>query len=427
MKAVPLELSDEFDPKIPVILPHEKVYLIQVGTKQFRLSGASLSSDAPSYFTSFFLNPENAEKVLFIDRSPEVFDKIYTHLQGYHVTCSDAYEYFQLWLDTYYYGLKRLQLYLDSEDTYAIVGSVSFKIPRILFTRTNNFPNYFLISYDSLLTDNKNVITSKSMIRPPPQRPVTASNRSPALFADLLEVLSGNDCVIKDDLHRSQLVRECKYYRFKELEQRLLKHKLINNPYIGPEILMNLFDLQLRGIVNVPRSNFDSESPLHYTRPFMMKEQPRSLLIQVDRSHDCVCKLVLNRTSHISLLVCTGKIAHHFMALLKNVSVEFSVEHQQEIHGNPVQKFVILCGLSNAKTVMNGMDLKDDWFLDCYRQGSEAPDLKRRKVEHDELVEFNLRRSLWRVILRGDRAWFHAVSLEGETDQSYFNKSIDFL
>jgi len=39
---------------IPNILPHERVFPIQIGTELFRLSGASISSDAPSYFSQFF-------------------------------------------------------------------------------------------------------------------------------------------------------------------------------------------------------------------------------------------------------------------------------------------------------------------------------------------------------------------------------------
>lgn len=35
-------------PKIPRILPHERVFPIQIGTELFKLSGASLSSDGMS-------------------------------------------------------------------------------------------------------------------------------------------------------------------------------------------------------------------------------------------------------------------------------------------------------------------------------------------------------------------------------------------
>lgn len=39
------ESSTQLVSKIPLILPHERVFPIQIGTELFKLSGASLSSD----------------------------------------------------------------------------------------------------------------------------------------------------------------------------------------------------------------------------------------------------------------------------------------------------------------------------------------------------------------------------------------------
>ncbi|KAF3990622.1 hypothetical protein FT663_03022 [Candidozyma haemuli var. vulneris] len=426
-----MELSDEFDPSIPVILPHENVYLIQVGYKLFRFSGASLSSDAPSYFTNYFLNSQNAEKVLYIDRNPQVFEKIFSHLQGYHIDVEDAHEYVYLWSDSYYFGLRRLQKLLDSEFTFACIGNESFKIPKQLFDRTNNYPNYFSINFDSLLSDNRKIIQSKSMLRPPPQRPPMAPLRSSKLFGDLLEILKGNDSTIKDDEHRQALLKECRYYRFLELEQRLLKHELISNPFTKEqEIVLNLFDLQPKGVVS-RSTGYHDELPLRYTRPYMIKEKERSLIVQVTLEAGSTCKLALNRDSHLTSLVCTGKIANAFHNVFGSFAKDLSLEHQQEVHGQGSNKFITLCGLSNAATVLNGKELKDDWFLDWFKQ-PEEPSNKKRKADNgspdeDELVEFPLTKSLWRVLVRGDRCRFHAVSLVGYTGQAAFNKSIKLL
>ena len=72
----------------PSILPPEKVFPIQIGSELFRLSGASISSDAPSYFTQFFEEQirQNEEsggvRTLYIDRDPETFRDVARHLQG---------------------------------------------------------------------------------------------------------------------------------------------------------------------------------------------------------------------------------------------------------------------------------------------------------------------------------------------------------
>lgn len=421
-----MEASEEFDPSIPVILPHEKVYLVQVGYKLFRFSGASLLSDAPSYFTTYFLKAQNADKVLYIDRNPQVFEKIYFHLQGYHIEIHDAQEYVYLWLDSYYFGLSRLQKLLDCEYTFACIGDQSFRIPKQLLQRTNNYPNFFLINFDSLLSDSANIIKAKSMIRPPPQRPPTASARSPKLFADLLEILKGNETVLKDEDHRQSLLRECRYYRLLELEQRLLKHKIIANPFEDDEeIVLNLCDLQKKGVAS-RSTGIKDERPLRYTRPYMLKERERTLIVQMNLEPGSLCKLSLNRDTHITLFVCTGKIANSIYNVFGSIANELLLEYQMDIHGKGADKFVILCGLSKAKTVLNGRELKDDWFLDWYKP-LEEPQQKKRKLEEEELVEFILTKSLWRVLVRGDRCRFHAVSLEGYTNQAAFNKNIAFL
>lgn len=72
----------------PSILPPEKVFPVQIGSELFRLSGASISSDAPSYFTQFFEEQirQNEQsggvRTLYIDRDPETFRDVARHLQG---------------------------------------------------------------------------------------------------------------------------------------------------------------------------------------------------------------------------------------------------------------------------------------------------------------------------------------------------------
>lgn len=58
-------VEGHFDPNIPQILPHDKMYNIQIGTKLFKISGASLSSDGPSYFTNYFIKKDSENKYNF--------------------------------------------------------------------------------------------------------------------------------------------------------------------------------------------------------------------------------------------------------------------------------------------------------------------------------------------------------------------------
>lgn len=414
-----LEFSDEFDPEIPSILPHDKVYLIQVGYKLFRLSGASLSLDAPLYFTAFFGQPANAEKVLFIDRNPKVFELIYNHLQGYHIDVTTEFEFVHIWLDSYYFCLRRLQKILNDEYVFAVVGGTSFKIPRALLAKTGNTPNYFSINYESLFADSRRIITKKSMIRPPPQRPATVHTRLPVLFADLLEVMKGNSTAIRDDTHRDLLIKECRYYRFLELEQRITKHSIVNDPVNNESsIVLDLFSLQPKGISS-PSSDYHDEQPVRYTRPHILKEPSRVLLMQIEFNGQFEQRLVLNRLTQLSTLICTGRAALHLVLIFKLVSLEF-VEDLKD------GKLVLLCGLAGSKTTINGTPLKPDWFHELLA-GPEDDSSKRRKTESTgDYMEFHLKRSLWKVLIRGNRARLHAVALEGYTEKSSL-MTIDFL
>lgn len=115
------------------ILPHEKVFPIQIGTELFRLSGASLSSDgecyssspwsahpadkprAPSYFSEYFAcqlkqaeqngdDPNAGVRTLYIDRDPVTFRDISLHLQGYHVEPRDASHFVKMFADAQFYS-----------------------------------------------------------------------------------------------------------------------------------------------------------------------------------------------------------------------------------------------------------------------------------------------------------------------------------
>ena len=101
--------------KIPLILPHERVFPIQIGSELFKLSGASISSDAPSYFSQYFCcqvqaarekgeDLSSAIRTLYIDRDPGTFSDISLHLQGYHIKPRDGTHFVRLFADAQFYS-----------------------------------------------------------------------------------------------------------------------------------------------------------------------------------------------------------------------------------------------------------------------------------------------------------------------------------
>lgn len=363
-------LSPEyFDPNIPQILPHEKMYKIQVGRTLFKISGASLSSDGPSFFTEYFSRrglpnhnssskndskespPEN--EVLFIDRSAEVFEWIYKHLQGYTVEIKDEVQYTMLFADAMYYNLPRLRSLLKETDYYFTnVGGQSFKVAKNLFRRKGDSPNYFEIYAATVYIDVEELIISKKLLRPPPHS-APYIPRSSEFFKDLLTLLGGASLNL-DDNKRDALIKECRYYRFLNLEQRLIKCSISYSPITRKEeICLLLKDLSKKGI-SFPATPACSASPfgeeicssevcdassetseqpvskkvkldttdandyawnvLCYKRPFL-DNYARELVFQMDSTDST---LMFNKKSKSIHLDITGESAQKFEALFGN-------------------------------------------------------------------------------------------------------------
>ncbi|QLG74524.1 hypothetical protein HG535_0G04070 [Zygotorulaspora mrakii] len=265
-------MEKPFDPTIPLLLPHETMYKIQIGSKLFEISGASLSSDGPSYFTECFSlkhqqrqrNEENSQyendyggskspsatlgsstsnKVLFIDRSADIFELIYRHLQGYFVDIKDEVQFTMLYSDAMYYNLPRLRCMLKEYEYYfANISGKTFKIAKSLFSRNGDSPNYFSMTSGAMYADTENLFLTKKLIRPPPQSAPYISRSAP-FFSDILQLLGGAELHM-DDKKRESLIKECRYYRFLNLEQRLINCHITYNPLTNREdISLSLHDI----------------------------------------------------------------------------------------------------------------------------------------------------------------------------------------
>ncbi|KAK9245982.1 hypothetical protein V1506DRAFT_445140, partial [Lipomyces tetrasporus] len=268
-------------------LPHENVFSIQVGDTLFRLSGASLSSDAPSYFTQFFTKSErhgNSKQypVLYIDRSPEVFRDIVRHLQGYYVVPRDAYHFVYLYADAHYYQLPKLAKLLFNSEIFVRIGGCQFMIPRELLTKPGDSPNFFTLGFSSFFSSPQEVFPgTKGLIRPPAVAPPSVPAHSNEMFAQLLQALKGAPIKFESPEHRDALLRECRYYHFRGLEQRLIPFEISKNLFTGrEEISIRLKDFKPQG-AGIERSGAERRR-LEYSRPFV-DDKARELVIQVEK------------------------------------------------------------------------------------------------------------------------------------------------
>ncbi|KAL1954083.1 hypothetical protein VTO42DRAFT_1771 [Malbranchea cinnamomea] len=276
----------------PTSLPPEKVFSIQIGTELFRLSGASISSDAPSYFSQFFeeqlrQNEGSAVRTLYIDRDPATFKDICLHLQGYHVRPRDGQHFVKLFADAQFYSLPRLTSQLFESDIFIQIGERHFEISRDVFSGPGDSPNFFSLGFTMFFSRPEELfpgLDRSAILRPPAIVPPMVSNRSGETFAELLHMLRGYPIRIRDEEHRAELLRDCRYYHLRGLEQKLIPHHISYNfERQSTEIVLRLEDLKASGVKLCepdPSSTTVCGRWVLYSRPFV-DDTTHELIVEI--------------------------------------------------------------------------------------------------------------------------------------------------
>ncbi|QDS77622.1 hypothetical protein FKW77_002457 [Venturia effusa] len=249
----------EMSAKLTTVLPAGKVFPIQIGSELFRLSGASISSDAPSYFSHYFGEQliqtggrASQVKTLYIDRDPMTFRDIALHLQGYYVKPNDEGHFVRLFADAQFYSLPRLTQQLFKSEIFIQVGDRHFQIPRDIFASPGDSPNFFSLGFAHFFSTPSEVfpgLDRQTLLRPPSILPPSIPNRSGEVFADLLKILQGYDLPIRDAAHRAELLRDARYFHLKGVEQKLIPAELSYNLLRQRnEIVLRLEDIRQSGV-----------------------------------------------------------------------------------------------------------------------------------------------------------------------------------
>lgn len=172
------------------------------------------------------------------------------------------------------------------------IGHREFQIPRDLFSDPGNTPNFFSLGF-AIFFSNPNEIfpglDRQGLIRPPSILPPSVPGRSADTFAELLHLLRGYPVHIRDDEHRASLLRDCRYFNFKGLEQRLIPHAIsFNQTRHREEIALRLEDILKSGISVLPDPLPLAGQPgadpaagwVNYARPFV-DEKPAELVLEI--------------------------------------------------------------------------------------------------------------------------------------------------
>ncbi|KAJ5265118.1 hypothetical protein N7524_006136 [Penicillium chrysogenum] len=324
-------------------LPKEKVFSIQIGSETFRLSGASLASDgkrayslpsnlkltpfqtAPSYFSRFFEDQLRQSqdvaniRTLYIDRDPATFREIARHLQGYHVRPQDGAQFVKLFADAQFYTLPRLMSQLFESECFIQIGDRHFQIPRDIFSGPGDSRNFFTLGFAAFFASPSEVfpgLDRQGLLRPPAIIPPSVPDRSADVFDELLHLLRGYPLHIRNEDHRASLLRDCRYFHLRGLEQKLIPHQITTNPFSHRlEIVIRLEDVRPSGIQFA--SHTVSASPMGgvvtYTRPFV-DESAADLVVEIGNESSLIHRgsmradfLGLSKQRIASLLQTVGK------------------------------------------------------------------------------------------------------------------------
>ncbi|KAF2843509.1 hypothetical protein M501DRAFT_994453 [Patellaria atrata CBS 101060] len=315
------------------ILPAGKVFPIQIGSELFRLSGASISSDAPSYFSQFFSEQLQSHagragniNTCYIDRDPITFRDISMHLQGYHVAPRDGEHFVKLFADAQFYSLPRLIQQLFKADIFIEIGGRPFKISRDLFNSPGDSPNFFSLGFAHFFSTPSNTfpgLDQKTLLRPPAIHAPALPNRSGDIFAELLHILKGYPVHVRNEAHRAELLRDARYFNLKGLEQRLIRcgisYSLTRDQ---TEILIRLDDIRQSGISValdsiVDDANTPPSSTAHLGLPGSKPTTPSHNVV-INNSHPGVAVLsgsikysrpYVDDTSHVLILETSNESA----------------------------------------------------------------------------------------------------------------------
>ncbi|KAG0269484.1 hypothetical protein BGZ95_002065 [Linnemannia exigua] len=216
-------------------------YNIYVSGEMFMLTHSALHYDSPNFFTEVFMNQHREEyntRTMYINRNPDVFKDIVKHMQGYFVAARDEVHLENLVMDAHFFKLKRLVENLRQTMFINVSGTI-FKVARE--TILSDSPNFFVL------------------LEPFSDRNLTPTYfcRSPELFKDILAHLQGYEIQIRDKIHRTNLLKEARYFKLNNLISKLsLGTEYVYSGFptrpeerIKPECVMVLKNIKVKHVI----------------------------------------------------------------------------------------------------------------------------------------------------------------------------------
>lgn len=175
---------------------------------------------------------------------------------------------------------------LFESEIFIQIGDRHFQIPRDIFSSPGDSPNFFTLGFGAFFASPSEVfpgLDRVGLLRPPAIVPPAVPNRSADVFAELLHLLRGYPLHIRNEVHRAELLRDCRYFHLRGLEQKLIPHHIAVNPFSQrSEIVIRLEDARPSGVQFAPEVAPGSAAggSVLYARPFA-DDNPAELILEI--------------------------------------------------------------------------------------------------------------------------------------------------
>lgn len=175
--------------------------------------------------------------------------------------------------------MPRLIDQLFESEIFIQIGERHFQIPKDIFSDPGNSPNFFSLGFAVFFSTPGEVfpgLDRRGLLRPPSITPPNVPGRSSEIFAELLHLLRGYPVHIRNEEHRAELLRDCRYFHLRGLEQRIIAHEISYNlERQKSEICIRLEDVKPSGVsfvgddtTTTTQANLAS-GWVFYARPFV--------------------------------------------------------------------------------------------------------------------------------------------------------------
>lgn len=184
--------------------------------------------------------------------------------------------------------MPRLITQLFESEILFQIGDKDFQVPRDLFSAPGDSPNFFTLGFAINFTTPTLFLPGldrTGLLRPPSMVPPSIPGRSAKTFTELVQLLKGYPLHIKNESHRAELLRDCRYLHLRGAEQKLIPHDIsYNAERERNEIVIRLEDIRQSGIQFVGDKSQNDGAGLsgwvYYARPFV-DEQSYELIVEI--------------------------------------------------------------------------------------------------------------------------------------------------